>query len=49
MDVRKIWPFFLTPLEQIRTFRDDLLEDMGKAIKTSGNDHHAELRRDVRY
>lgn len=34
-------------VEQICTFRDDLLEDMGKAIKTPGNDHHAELRRET--
>ena len=32
-------------VEQIYTFRDDLLEEIGRALKTPGKDHHSELRR----
>ena len=34
-------------VEQICTFRDDLLEEIGRGLKTPGKDHHVELRRDT--
>ena len=34
-------------VEQMSTFRDDLLEEMGRGLKVPGKDHHSQLRRDT--